>query len=1153
MILVTFESHCWQSDYGKNGFGRRKMQQEIELGFVDPTDVASTNHSNVQAPAGSIAPVNTRRFRKKVNEDDPDERKNLVILSGNPVLAETEQVFVPSSAPEGFQAATEVIPLRYNNRRDHTDDFEQVVQSEFVAMPASVALPVREDIALIEHKFRQSEHSEVIRYIFRDQSLARLLIMPYTRCCYPKEAILFNKVGCQGRAAILNTRQRRYLNTVNSYLEGAIFFMEKVWPLALIGMMLHDMIELYRYPSLRFGNSLWAILLGTSTNALSFATHMGSDVPTATTYWVAFSILISAPMAFGLGNMALHCKLSRSMDDVREYLLVNPAVNNMSWLNPLSKRRRLLEHAVNTILYCADKNYHPDEASRADFLLNCILNLVEGRASLAKLYGYSALATIVDKLYDRNIEAEVAIEQEVLETSPLSKNREQHQIRRNIFNTAFSRLHSKSFGKYYLWTTGFVGSTKRQLCAFAAYGSVRLIVRGYFYYRYFLFLISKIIEASNYLDSKMNCDKEGKIYLYNPNTGYLECTICGDDQRIFDPYTSQGCMSGILAASQQVDEIINMLEKSLKFTANFSEMSLVNQQWQSWKSQDFIRFINDLATVRSIEVFNLSSGLNAISFPQNFNKSMALANLNQKVCVRNWDLKNQKLAEAMMPLVTSLKHNQCTKTLNISGNELTDEIMHEFVEIFNTTVIETLIVDNNLISSRFLTELAGVAENSQLTVLSVQQSQLGQGGIDALGQLLNRNENLNTIILSNCDLSGLDFTSFGLALQKYSRLSVNLNQCNLASFEIIALAPYLNTTLSINLSDNIEINKMAAESLLSALQGGPAAELILQGMAFDRQTILALGNYLPLTRIHTLDVSRCAIENQDFIDFFRHISNSSIRCFKVAQTAFGQNVGNQLAAIIQETNMTFNEFDYSLNNLSDDDGALLINALCANTTLIQLKLSGNNLASNSAAAIVDNIDAGCVAILHVGSNNFNSTDMSAIIAALPGSNLQTLSYPGNRKNLSNDVEIGLASRLLKNLPDTNGITAYPLNRDLARWIHDQGTPQTALQYVDASHNQVNSLAARALCNVIKAARITPDRMLLANAPITYPCFFNHSNQPSARLSASTASPNALPNGSMLAIATTIPVFGLIVFLLLLYYWWNKPVAKNSSQLNQMQP
>ncbi len=139
---------------------------------------------------------------------------------------------------------------------------------------------------------RQSDsyYGSLIRWGMRNELTLRILL-------YPVLKTASGHVWLQG-PNIPSLKQEASIQTIVSFRDGMRVAFSGVWPAALLSLITHDVIVFYSQSHNRYGNTLLKIALGTSPNQLSWSSHVGTSLVTASKYWLGMGLATALPFLF---------------------------------------------------------------------------------------------------------------------------------------------------------------------------------------------------------------------------------------------------------------------------------------------------------------------------------------------------------------------------------------------------------------------------------------------------------------------------------------------------------------------------------------------------------------------------------------------------------------------------------------------------------------------------------------------------------------------------------------------------------------------------------------------------------------------------------------------------------------------------------------
>lgn len=288
-----------------------------------------------------------------------------------------------------------LVPIDLDARLGEYDRVEPVGAVE----PAALHEPVNDN---------PERWNEIVRFLTRDRFFSRnLFTLPFSLYHFLGRQS-FRRLWIEGRAVQVQEDLSVWPRNIEYFLNGKDFFMNWIWPTALVGgFIFSDFIRYFAYPGWHFHNTILKVFLGTSPNQNeAFGSEMGSDLPNEFySYWCGFFLLALLPPVFGLLNILRNRHLKSEISPFpvkwletigqvnnhevhacweqannqfsnRNYRLfqlveaLSTTPENMAlknWVHPFTKRRSMLESVLFSLLW-------HDSAARTNDDHNILVN-----------------------------------------------------------------------------------------------------------------------------------------------------------------------------------------------------------------------------------------------------------------------------------------------------------------------------------------------------------------------------------------------------------------------------------------------------------------------------------------------------------------------------------------------------------------------------------------------------------------------------------------------------------------------------------------------------------------------------------------------------------------------------------------------------------
>lgn len=927
------------------------------------------------------------------------------------------------------------------------------------------------------------------------------------------------------------------INRSRSFLEGATFFTDTLWPITLAGILLHDIYQFIADPTNRYDNTIFDIFTGFSNNGETYGSMFGDYLPTdGVAYWLPPALLLTSPLIFGFGNMLLNWK--RSNPNSLADIINNPDAaleggNFFPWIYPSAVRRNF--NALEFSLLWGNMS----NENRA-FILSKIINMIHNGNSLARLYSIRALVRFVDGFHRDRIKNSNLLHlnsdlRDHLET--LASEKLQDIIK---LSEVDPKKNTKIVGpayrifiiNYLLWSHGiFPNDDQVNL-------PIRFLVslifwtlatyKWYARYRFFQILVRKILDAVLYLQSKKNCESKGEDYSYIAELGDYICSVCGSEDYPYlgNIYSSQSCLDSLLAKDRPAKYILEKIKPLLK-SNNITRLDLSRQNWQSWDEQDFsdLFYLIESANI-NITHINLGKDVkntNKISSEKLNRISKALMTFSLDVfSIQNLGLNGDEF-ELIEP---GLKKQARMKSLGLSGNMLTDSNIEN---LSNSTMAENLIsldVSNNKLTD-------GCSESlmrfSFLDVLNVSYNEFQGNILDIIAGYLPKSS-LEIIDFSGNDFSTASLAKFSVAQKNSSLISVSFDGCALNSIQLNRYGEALKEahTKKISLNNNNIQNTVIVEFVDDFSESRAARSIAIEGNQLQSSGLSGLTSIFNRSQIDKVSLGNNLYSPSALNYFLPGLSSTLVKTLILKNQVITKDNLDALASVISRTHLEKIIF----KNCKIPDGAMdaLFEAL-PSSNVAWLILSNNKIGDQSFAKLVNIIELTKLEVLILRDNQITAKSAASLPAKLSQTRLRVLDLSGNQVK---EVGVTLAEHLIEPIPNIEKIADSAIDRDFARTLA-KAKPRTKLTNLQLERSGLGEREARALCRVIPLTLIVMNNFNINNnsaAATVDPTNCRIKAEMSSTRSTEVRSENN--NTAQMILAGAIPIFGTILLLFLFY-------------------
>lgn len=834
------------------------------------------------------------------------------------------------------------------------------------------------------------------------------------------------------RRAVTDSPTQRYA-VINDFLTGVGVVTEKLWPLVLFILQVHDFSVYHAEPENRFGNTPGKILAGTSETESSYSSHLGSDLPGTTSNYLPLILILSTAVMGGIIQRAINWKQDK----------ITKPLSNLYWTE-------------------AQEDYTRNND------VDGLITITQEGAIVQKIAALRQLAIIADNFEPRSLKLAGI------------KNMDVEDERQRALTALKQSKHI--YANYLVWSLG----ESKNIISHLVYLPIALYII-YAKARLCQIIIEKIMGLASYNLSKKKCESEQKQWTYLPNFGDYVCAVCPDWAFVYyeNIFTDQDCLDGLMSVTQPSAKILKYIDAIL-VRANISKVDLSKQHPETWAEKDWAGFLSKISSkITALKIFNLSLPTGHLITPkQSYIES--LRKFLDSVKINALDLSNLGLGDDYFSSMIPEIFNASVEALNLSGNFLTDYSIIYLSESagLNNSFVE-LDVSNNQISDEGLLALAENFNASSLTVFKANANYFGAKGVTALSKYLPQSQIVKCDLAEN-DLSQADMEQFGNAVANTRSLEViDLSETNLDDISVSQLSRYFNQSALTTVI--LSGNPFSDEGFLTVIknsQNSTVSVLAVNRVSMTDTGLTLAAKILLTTNIHELKLSGCqSFGFNGLSSLFEAISNDNSKKNKNWSIDISDNnLGDSLGDIFfQKLNKTtkIQKINLSKNNLTDKAGIKIISVL-NNTNIAVIDLSANQLSDVVFIEFAKYLDQLVVRAVNWNNNKIlGNSSMTEFFKNLPFSKLKELFLANNQ--LSSEFAMMLAQKLIKPQPPLKNL-GKTLSRDEARALR-KSKPNTELSVVDLSNNQITTTAAKSLCQVLGATKIKINDLDLENNPI----------------------------------------------------------------------
>ena len=932
-----------------------------------------------------------------------------------------------------------------NNGYGTVPEVEMESEQQDVSEPGAASSAVANNES--PRRYSSRSFSALSGYVLTHVELATLPLLP---------ALLYRKKRLQQREqaalfernetiAIANSLGKAALpSDLVSLLEGVSHITEKLFPAALLGLLLHDVITFYTQVDNRYGTTLNTIFLGTANNALAWSSIYGTDIASETLHG-----LIPAAVGLALSVSAL----SQFVYD-RYRLNVGKATEDAIHTE---MSIRFLRH---TALWQRDTQlrFHA---------LNRLSALSQAPGSLSQRFRALAMIEQVASSFQPN--HQLIGDAESLYSVAL------HALNQRAFNSENSVL--RNYARYLCWSLGEATSRKMNalLLPFTLISLILLAAK----LRLIEMWWTKARELADYLAAKKSCEQDSKVYTLTQSGNY-ECTVCGDWPEMYygDIQSVQACLTGLFASARTPDFILNRLSASQERLSRYSDFSVIDLSKQDlatkWSEPEWEQFFTIFEAIPHLHLalFNLSTP--ALS-PDHVTivALQRLATFMKRVPIDGLDVSGQDLSIANFNvLLEGFVNNTQLNVLRFSNTRSSDASACALAAILPSTRIKTLISGYNNVTDYGMDCYTTVLPSTQIHTFYIPGNYVGEQGMVPFVNNLHKTK-IRQLDISNMALTINTTNSLGQQLSLLSSLQIShclLSDDHLSSWPTYALN---STTAFYDFSDN---NYLTSTSILPFLAAHPfnhrfglslAGLINLNNAAYQR-----IGQLLATKNINVLDISRTALTCARLISVMANNSQTQLHTLIASRNKIADTCMSTFSQRLATQTNPLRRLDLSENAISSSGFSQLL-ARISDMPLRVLNLASNQLTGVEFSNYPHAISQSQLTELNIGNNVISAEFIPHLLrATLTNTTLQKLDLRDIALTEANGLLLAL--HLLPPIPHPDSLTDVTLSRDQQRLLHDIQTSkvnETHISELIVSNAQMGAKGVQALCHAAPVAHL----------------------------------------------------------------------------------
>ncbi len=871
----------------------------------------------------------------------------------------------------------------------------------------------------------------------------------------------------QAVANIVYPTFRRNLRHDLGYYAGTL------WPLALLGLGLYDLIQYYLNPARRYGMAPMDLLSGLYRREWGLLSGPYDGFPNDyVRFWaLPGSLMLSPLLVIGLERalQAVQFKQIENIGSILKKVVYSDGLGMIKNGMPYSAYRSALS-AASIFLTLNSIQTH----TQFNEWFNDIQLIAKHGSPLLALPAITALGNIAKGTYPTSIfsKATAINADEILETSSLLKG----QLFANKAVMALKEITEERAGlcreaAYYQYWAANQQTPLARRGLYVMSKAVQGILLLYTTYRYGQILYQRSQQAYDFFAQQNDCENnQHKAWHYWPVTGEYACTIGGNysfvpPQLANDP---QGCLDALLAVPRSLDELLNTLIY-LKHFSGYSKLNLSawSNNLTAWEEATTQQVFHHLLTLSpQWDIVNISAPVLNPLWPSNNNLVMLGREISQ-VTVSLFDCTGLNFGpEQWCNFLNAWRPQPGLQGLYAGYLNFADAGMDCFAEWASN---HTLALNQMSFPGNGLTDDGGQTglSSNQTNFIDYSFNQLTGRFFTSAANWLSYST-AQTFILSNNDFTGGDYQLLGQAIAHAPNLtSIALDNINMDDEAIMALSrPWKNQVMALrdfSAANNFITGRGIYFFGLSS--AGNVERVNWAGNSLTDDDLPQLQAVLELEQVCwiRIDISNNVFTELGVANFWPALSNTAARSIRVAGMNLNAQAFNPLVALLNNGTLVFDEIDVSSNLIPDQLAAELLNAAC------QQNVERIVIANNGLSAIFNDINDWplhqyrCRFINLVG-NNFVDADILPLIQRLKDLPALVEVNFNDCLTVGDNTARELARTLISPLPNPADLDFYPLPYDEARALN-QSKPAIATKAIYLENTGVTAQGVLPLCNL----------------------------------------------------------------------------------------
>lgn len=352
------------------------------------------------------------------------------------------------------------------------------------------------------------------------------------------------------------------------------------------------------------------------------------------------------------------------------------------------------------------------------------------------------------------------------------------------------------------------------------------------------------------------CDDRGNTIEYNPAIGGTSCTFCNRWPQVFysERFSPSNCFTAFSKTAHSEDQFFEVLQQIPKETI-LDNLDFSAQNWTRWSEPVFDYLVNEtsnwLTYGATLDFSSKERDETSIS-PNKLLNTLWLANVTEADTL---NLENRTLgvdSEFIFPenLPTELTELNLSRTHSekIDPTSLGRSLARH-------DKLTTLFFDYNPITPNNSIAFFNELYNSSLTYLSFRGYQFRQETFDAF--VLNLPQQLNTLDISEGNLSDLDLNGLASLLPFHPLETLKLSNCGLTDAQTLPLITIFNETMLMDVDfSNNRLSASSAQELGESISNSKVHSFSLSNNRYDdRAAAIFIANLDDGTALESLDLS----------------------------------------------------------------------------------------------------------------------------------------------------------------------------------------------------------------------------------------------------------------------------------------------------------